>query len=145
MAWLVGHALLDEQGQLHPLRGRQLLPVLIKLELLRMEGGAITLVPAQEAFPDPLVLPPLSKGNSDLGGLQGTDGHHDTAEHLPDCGTEAPLVSFQAKCPGLLETFRGHPGDPVSEHCGGGDGTKGHCLAPRGPSCLQPSALTLQA
>lgn len=40
MAWLVGHALLDQQGQLHPLGGRQLLPFLIKLELLRAGGRA---------------------------------------------------------------------------------------------------------
>lgn len=40
MAWLVGHALLDQQSQLHPLGGRQLLPFLIKLELLRAGGRA---------------------------------------------------------------------------------------------------------
>ena len=40
MAWLIGHALLDQQGQLHPLGGRKLLPLLIKLELLRVGGGA---------------------------------------------------------------------------------------------------------
>lgn len=40
MAWLIGHALLDQQGQLHPLGGRQLLPFLIKLELLRAGRGA---------------------------------------------------------------------------------------------------------
>lgn len=62
MAWLIGHALLDQQGKLHPLRGRQLLPFLIKLELLRMEGGASHPGAPSGGLPKPTHPPQAVKG-----------------------------------------------------------------------------------